>query len=99
MGVYWVSVLVAMAGFVSQVSDSGDSYSPVVKFMMRGSGGLWISGMGMSIFGLLSPSFICFWGLLPRWGIGARSWRLVLGCVSDAPQVPRCCHSWGNLST
>src|SRR6266702_3489197 len=45
------------------------------------------------------PSFMWFWALLLHWGIGDRSWRLVLGRVSDAPQVPRCCHLWENLST
>src|SRR6266702_3557083 len=45
------------------------------------------------------PSFMFVWALLLRRGIGNRSRRLVLGRVSDAPQVPRCCHSWGSLST
>jgi len=45
------------------------------------------------------PSFIFVWALLLHWGIGDRSQQLVLGRVSDAPQVPRCCHLWGNLST
>ncbi len=45
------------------------------------------------------PPFMCFWVLLLPWGIGNRSWRLVLGRVSDAPQVPRCCHLWEIPST
>src|SRR6266702_921947 len=74
-----------------------DLYSSVEKFMMcvcdRSVWG------GDVILCCVGPSFMCFWALLLRWGIGDRSRRLTLGRVSDAPRVPRCCHSWGNPST
>src|SRR6266702_2646476 len=61
--------------------------------------GKWMWGNWMTPFCDLGPPFMSVWVLLPRWGIGDRSRRLVLGRVSGAPQVPRYCRSWGNPST
>src|SRR6266702_3497386 len=100
MGVYWV-MAVASSWVMLRVKDSGDSYSSAGEFMVvmmiereRNVCGDWFF-----VFCSVDPSFMLVRALLLRWGIGDRSRRLVLGRVSGVPQVPRCCHSWGNPST
>ncbi len=78
--------------FVVEVHDEREGCSDVGVGMRSGVG---IRCRSCSV----GPAFMSVWALLLRWGIGDRSRRLVLGRVSDAPLVPRCCHLWEILST